>query len=190
MGYKQIFNALSGAFDTVLDTESPAFTGTVVVALTTPGIEQLTSSSTASNFSLEYVDIVNGTVLKAEIEPGLMSLTYDDGIQISPVYPVFPQHVTTKAYVDGLAVLSVVSPTANFSISAAHKVALCTNTITVTLPFAASVFTPLYIKNIGTGVITIDGNGSQTIDGALTYDLTHQWDSITLVSNGTGWFIL
>jgi hypothetical protein len=111
MGYKQIFNALSGAFDTVLDTESPAFTGTVSVALTTPGIEQLTSSSTALTFSLENIDIANGTVLKAEIESGQMALTYDDGIQINAVYPVLPQHVTTKAYVD--AAVAAVAPSVN-----------------------------------------------------------------------------
>lgn len=100
MGYKQIFNPLSGTFDTVLDTESPQFTGTVIIAQTTPGVEQLTSSSTALAFSLEQTDIAFGTTLKAEIQSGQMSLTYDDGITIVPVTPSLPEHVTTKAYVD------------------------------------------------------------------------------------------
>ena len=190
MGYKHIFNPLSGTFDTVLDTESPAFTGSVIVALTTPGIEQLTSISTALTFSLEYIDIALGTTAKAEIQSGQMSLTYDNGITINPATPFLPEHVTTKDYVDGLVALSVISPSINTTMSAYSKVALCSNTITITLPLASAVVTAIYVKNIGTGVITVDGNGSQTIDGALTYALTNQWDSITLVSNGTGWFIL
>jgi hypothetical protein len=190
MGYKQIFNPLSGTFDTVLNTESPAFTGIVTIDFTDPGIVQQTTSISPSFLSIEDIDLAFGTTVKAAIEFGQMSLTYDDGITITPTTPSLPEHVTTKFYVDGLAKLTIASPTANFSILSTQKVVLCTNTITVLLPIASSVFTPLYIKNIGVGVITIDGNGSQTIDGALTYALTNQWDSITLVSNGTGWFIL
>jgi hypothetical protein len=38
--------------------------------------------------------------------------------------------------------------------------------------------------------VTIDGNGAQTIDGALTNVLTSQYDSVTLVSDGTAWHIV
>lgn len=44
------------------------------------------------------------------------------------------------------------------------------------------------IKNSGTGVITVDPNGSQTIDGQLTILLT-QYDAVTVVSNGANWMI-
>ncbi len=46
------------------------------------------------------------------------------------------------------------------------------------------------IKNIGTGDITVDGHVSETIDGSLTYIMTHQYDSMTIVCNGTGWNII
>ena len=38
--------------------------------------------------------------------------------------------------------------------------------------------------------MTVDGNGSETIDGGLTAVLTVQWEAITLFCNGAAWFIL
>jgi len=47
------------------------------------------------------------------------------------------------------------------------------------------------IKKLGTsGIITIDANGSETIDGALTAVLTTQYEAVEIVCNGTEWFIL
>ena len=38
--------------------------------------------------------------------------------------------------------------------------------------------------------ITLDGNSSETIDGAATFVLSTQYESVTIISNGTGWYIL
>lgn len=38
--------------------------------------------------------------------------------------------------------------------------------------------------------VTIDGSGSQTIDGALTLVLAAQWDVVVLGSDGANWFVL
>lgn len=38
--------------------------------------------------------------------------------------------------------------------------------------------------------VTIDGNGAETINGALTHALTTQWQSATYRSNGTSWRIV
>ena len=67
------------------------------------------------------------------------------------------------------------------------------NVITANLPTAASAsgyqFT---IKKIDSSAntVTIDGNGSETIDGATTAVITMQWESVTVQSNGTAWYIL
>jgi hypothetical protein len=64
-------------------------------------------------------------------------------------------------------------------------------TITINL-FAASADTlddEIYIKNVGSGTITIDANGSQTIDGALTYSLSTQYSYVCLKSTSSGWDI-
>jgi hypothetical protein len=48
----------------------------------------------------------------------------------------------------------------------------------------------LVIKNVGTGVITVDGNSTQTIDGATTKILSSQYDVVEIVSDGTNWHII
>jgi len=65
--------------------------------------------------------------------------------------------------------------------------------VTITLPAAASVPSNyrLSIKNIGSsGEITINGDGAETIDGELSIILTTQYESVTLVTDGSNWFIL
>jgi hypothetical protein len=67
----------------------------------------------------------------------------------------------------------------------------CTaNTFTVTLPTAVGIQGRIYnIKNTGTGVITVDGAGSETIDGNLTITLS-QYDNLTIQSTNAGWIII
>ena len=69
---------------------------------------------------------------------------------------------------------------------------LCSATLTVNLPAAASNTGRVYnIKNIGAAAtITIDPNAAETIDGATTYTLTTQYESVTLQCDGSAWFIL
>ena len=51
---------------------------------------------------------------------------------------------------------------------------------TATLPLTATaVGQRFYIKNIGTGVVTVDGNGSDTIDGNINIQL-NRYDSLTI----------
>lgn len=65
--------------------------------------------------------------------------------------------------------------------------------LTIDLP-AASQMTgkTLTFKKIDVpaNAITLDGNSSETIDGSLTQIITQQYVSITIVSDGTEWFIL
>lgn len=68
-----------------------------------------------------------------------------------------------------------------------------TRNVTITLPAAAdnerTVFT---IKKIDSSNhrVTIDANGTETIDGELTVDLKLQYSYITIVCDGTEWFII
>lgn len=64
--------------------------------------------------------------------------------------------------------------------------------VTVNLPLAAANGGKLYhIKKLGTtGSVTVDGNGSETIDGSLTFTLTAQYQAITIVTDGSNWHIL
>jgi len=67
----------------------------------------------------------------------------------------------------------------------------------VTLPSAASAFKTnmglvLNIKHIGTGVntMTIEGFGTELVDGNLNKVSLVKYESFSLISNGTSWFII
>ena len=61
---------------------------------------------------------------------------------------------------------------------------------TITLPTAVGNTNEYTIKRTGAGVVTIDGNGSETIDGSLTINLNVANQSVTLISDTTNWQII
>jgi hypothetical protein len=82
--------------------------------------------------------------------------------------------------------------TANYTTAFNDYFIDCTSgTFTVTLQAAASYQgRVLIIKNSGAGTITVDGNASETIDGAATYSLAVQYATIQIISDGTNWKII
>lgn len=98
------------------------------------------------------------------------------------------------------------TPTASLTTTTATKTAAYTSTasddylladgasaaFTITLHAAATATKPLTIKRINSGAnnITIDPNASETVDGATTRVLTQQYESVTMVSNGSNWFVV
>lgn len=71
-----------------------------------------------------------------------------------------------------------------------HIINATSGTFNVTLPTAVSdTGREFIVKNSGTGVITLDTTSSQTIDGATTRTL-NQYDSLTVVSDGSNWIVI
>jgi hypothetical protein len=61
---------------------------------------------------------------------------------------------------------------------------------TVTIPVASASGRKITIKNINTGAVTVDGNGSDTIDGIANQVLS-QWDALTVVDYlANAWVII
>lgn len=89
----------------------------------------------------------------------------------------------------------ITTKTNNYTITSDDMVVLCNATsadITITLPNSSSASGYIfYIKRIDSSpnTVTVDGNGSQTIDGQTTQTL-NQYDSIQIVSDGTNWSII
>ena len=79
-------------------------------------------------------------------------------------------------------------------LGAHDEVALCNTTasyFTVTLmPARSRIGDRVYVKNVGTGNLTIDAHESETIDGDTTKELALQYDALTLLSDGVRWWIL
>lgn len=66
----------------------------------------------------------------------------------------------------------------------------CGAAITVNLITAVGNYKKRYnIVNVSGGNVTVDANGSETINGSLTQVLA-SGDSLTIFSNGTNWIIL
>jgi len=101
-------------------------------------------------------------------------------------------HVSAGAITEAKRTRSVSSPTTSVTLS--NDINLCSGGaggITVTLPTVASgkVIT-IKKKDNAAGVVTIQRGGSATIDGATTKALYHQYESMTLASDGTDWYII
>jgi hypothetical protein len=64
-------------------------------------------------------------------------------------------------------------------------------TVTITLPPAKEAKGEwIKIKKIGAShKVTVDGNGSETIDGALTHDINSNKECHEFVSDGVKWYV-
>jgi hypothetical protein len=61
--------------------------------------------------------------------------------------------------------------------------------ISLTLPSAATDGITVHIKNVNTGILTINPVSAQTIDGQTSWGLNSQYQAITLVSQGGSWWV-
>lgn len=64
--------------------------------------------------------------------------------------------------------------------------------VTITLPAAASGYYEFRIKKIdSTGLaVTVDANGSELIDGALTQVISSQYVTLVIINSNTAWWII
>lgn len=89
----------------------------------------------------------------------------------------------------------VTSITSAYTMSLNDAFIVCDATsgaFTVTLKPAAEceqkLVTIKKIDNVAT--VTVDGDGSETIDGSTTYALSSQYQTVRLMSDGTAWHIV
>lgn len=92
--------------------------------------------------------------------------------------------------INSTATISTISTNTTAS---THDVYLCSGSIILTLPAAASSTGKVYtIKKTDANFssITIDGNASETIDGATTTTLNTVGETLKIVCDGSNWVIL
>lgn len=154
----------TAGFDLELTTDGGAYLESYIYV--TPDIVQLGNEATYTEYD------INEAKHFARGNQGF-------GVNISGAY--FSRSITT-AYISKIA---------NYTLTSADYLVDCTaNTFTVTLPRAFGVEGRTYIiKNSGVGVITLEGDGPDTIDGALTLSIATT-KCYTVVSNGTNWIII
>jgi hypothetical protein len=97
----------------------------------------------------------------------------------------------SRLHVDGSFATAFRAITAARTLDASDHIISADGTFNITLPTAVDIVGRQYkIKNIGTGTITVVTTSSQTIDGAANHELSAQYQSVTVVSDGTNWLIL
>lgn len=135
-------------------------------------ISQLTETASPKDTDLTELSVFNG-------------LDYDSRkVQLSNL----------KGFIS--AYVNVVTKTASYVATSSDTVILCDATsgnITITLPPVASLSGKIFhIKklNSNSNSVTIDGDGSETIDGDLTQIITSQYDNVMIVCDGLAWYVI
>jgi hypothetical protein len=88
-------------------------------------------------------------------------------------------------------ILALTTKSANYTLTASDEIITVTAGATIMLPSAVGAIGRTYtIKRTGSSDVIIDGDGSQTIDGAATYALSAQYKYVKVVSDGANWIIV
>ena len=117
---------------------------------------------------------------------------YIEGVALAPTN-ILGENSLLKG---NIGVLTIQTITADYTMIWADRTILAdasSAAITVTLPDPASYpDEELSIKKIdsSTNAVTVAHHGSETIDGAANVSLANQWDSVTIKSDGTNWYVL
>lgn len=88
----------------------------------------------------------------------------------------------------GSEALSPTTITTTTVLDGTYNFVLCNSAspITVTLP-SATILSKISVKNINTGLVTVQRTGTELIDDQTSYDL-EQWDCMDLLSDNINWF--
>lgn len=119
-----------------------------------------------------------------------LEVTNDKRIGVGTTSP------NSKVHINGSVALKITSTDSNLTLGIDDCVILCnagSNSITISLPDASGISGRIYtIKKIdsSTNNVTISAYGSQTIDGSNSYVLNSQYKYVTIISDGSNWYII
>ena len=156
------------------------------------GLDSLDHPASAIIFN-PYKDITVGNVQEA------VQKLADEGFDLqSQVEGLQNQLVGLVGVVDHLSEVSGSSPklmyvskTEAYTLTSEDDMITCSGTFAVTLPTITGITGKVfYIKNIGTGIITVGANNTETIDGEATQSIDIQYDSITVVAGSSEWHVI
>ena len=165
-------------------------------AISTDGKLLVNRTPAANNEVLRYQDIGSGG-LAAPIGAAYVTIGNDGDLTSERALAVDTNLILTDGGANGSVTIGLPTTTSidntdsPYTALATSLVILGDTTsgnITVNLPTSVDG-KHYFIKNTGTGTLTIDGNSSETIDGALTQTLT-QYESLHIVGDGSNWWII
>jgi hypothetical protein len=124
--------------------------------------------------------------------------SYAERMRISPDGKTGIRTSSPSSYleVNGSVAVAITSTAVNITLNENDFIVIVdasSGNKTITLPAAVSCNGRIYTikKTDASGnTVTIDANGAETIDGALTRDLLSQYQYITTVSDGVNWMVI
>ena len=148
--------------------------GTNYVALKAPLDSAISANET---FTLPATDGTNGQVLQTN-GSGVLSFVNQSGGGSAPT-------VTTDSSGTNTTITSTTG------IEEIHLISNSTNNVTITVPTGSTAGSgyKYQVKRLGTGTVSVQPS-SGTIDGAASFSLASQYDSVTIVSDGTNYHII
>lgn len=133
-----------------------------------------------------------GSFTKVIDSSGATGTTISDNVLPSSATPIAP-NVTDIIGPNTVLGGGVIAKSANYTATVTDRTILATGGaggITITLPAAmASLRYEVKKVDAGAGAVTVATTSSQTIDGATTKSLPARYDKVTVVSDGTAWYV-
>ncbi len=156
---------------------------------------------TANNLfsSTNQIQFRDDAIHISSIDDGHLDLTADISIDINaPLADFGSGNILTTGKITGAGYhVSVVTiSSADYTLTENDDVVLFSTggvNRTATLPSATTVLDKVYhIKKIssGAGFVTIDPDGTETIDGDLTVNISIRYESLMIVSDGSNWHVI
>ena len=119
----------------------------------------------------------------------IKQLTQIEYNSITPNSATF--YVITDSETEGPVVQPIKTVSSDYTILTSDYTVYTTAALTLTLPSAAGNQGVMFnIKNISTGLVTINGVGGNTIDGQSSVGISTQYQSISLQSTNSDWIIV
>jgi len=202
-GYRLVVNSTPDAVEFIADTfinlsDTPASysgEGLKLVRVNTgeTALEFVTSGTVPATATLGQTLYWNSTAWTAN------SLIFNDFANLRVGINTAAPHSTL--HVNGSFAVNLTTFTATVDLgvgtNGAAKTIIMNNAAaaTITLPSAVGLEGREYdIKKVsatgGGRTVTIDGAGTETIDGSLTFALVSQYEAITVISDGANWWIV
>ena len=150
-------------------------------------------------------DISVGTIqkdsLSAELQQDIdnsqqLALRANNPIQMAGSIPAAAADLTDDWSFKRLGLHVGTTITSSGSVSAGtatfYLVGTASGDVTVSLPAAATCANMVlsFKKLVAANNMILDPDGSETIDGATTKTFSDRWSWVTIISNGTNWFII
>jgi hypothetical protein len=194
--------AITGTTITANTNFSGSLTGNVTgncsgTAATVTGATQASITTCANLTTVGTIGtgVWQGTTVKANyLQQAAADLgAADVSVDLSNSNGSYVTNLTTDGiFKSGGRNVTVTVQTDTYTVGANIDLVVCNKgtAMTVNLPAASASGRKIYIKNINAGVVTVDGDSSDTIDGAATQTV-NQWSSITIVDYAANaWVII